>query len=50
MEMMAGDAAGPWMRTEGGGGKDVLPWPLAGCTRPFAKQGFRHVDIARTDR
>ena len=49
MEVMAGDASGLWVWTEGGGGEDVLPRPFAGSTGPFAQQGFRHVDLTGTN-
>ena len=49
VEVVTGDAARAWMGTEGGGSEKVLPAPLAAGVRPFAQQGFRHVDVARAD-
>jgi len=50
VQVVAGDPSGAWMRTEGGGGEEVLPTPLARGLGPFAQQGFRHVNVARADR
>ena len=49
VQVVAGDPSGARMRAEGGGGEDVLPGPLAAGIRPFAQQGFRHVDVTRAD-
>lgn len=49
MQVMAGDASGLRMRAKGRRGEEVLPGPFAGCIRPFAQQGFWHVDVTGPD-
>ena len=49
VQVVAGDPVGARMRAKGGGGEKVLPTPLPGCIGPLSQQGFRHVDVTRSD-
>jgi hypothetical protein len=45
VKVVAGDFSSSWVRTQGCGGKDVLPAPLTGSVGVFPDQRLPHVDI-----
>ena len=45
MLVVAAEFTAAWRRTEGGGGKDPLPAPLAAGVGPFSGQGLGQVTV-----